>query len=404
MSLSPPELLKRSTPPTILTLICLAAMSALVMNMFLPSLPGMAEYFHTEYRIMQLSVAINLAVSGFLQIFIGPLGDKFGRRHMIIGGLCVFLIATLGCLTSTNIWIFLTFRALQAFVATAMVLSRAIVRDLFPQDRAASVMGYVTMGMSVSPMLGPILGGYLDEAYGWHANFWALFIMGLVVMALVVFDLGETAPAKGQKFRDQFQEYPELLRSPRFWGYTLAAAFSSGAFFAYLGGAPFVGTKVFGLTPKELGLHFSTPAIGYFFGNFISGRYSERFGVNKMVLWGAWIVAIGIGLNLVITLMGLGHSYIFFGLMTTMGAGNGLVIPNATAGALSVRPRLAGTASGLGGALMIGGGAAWSAWSGAMLTEGSGAAPLLWIRFLSSVLGIAAILLVMSREQRLRVR
>ncbi|WP_294621672.1 multidrug effflux MFS transporter [uncultured Roseovarius sp.] len=395
------RLLDRSTPPHILTLILLAGISALAMNIFLPSLPGMTAYFDTEYRLIQLSVALYLAVNASLQIIMGPISDRLGRRPVILGGMGIFLLATLGCIFASNILIFLTFRMIQATVVVAMVLSRAVVRDMVPEREAASMIGYVTMGMAVVPMIGPAIGGVLDQVFGWKANFWALFILGVGVFWLTWRDLGETAPLSGRSLAQQFREYPELLTSPRFWGYSMAAALASGAFFAYLGGAPFVGDRVFGLDPATLGLYFGAPAIGYFLGNFISGRFSVRVGVNRMVLWGTLFNAGGIGLNLLLFYAGLGTPLTFFGLMTMMGLGNGMLIPNATAGALSVRPHLAGTASGLSGAMMIGGGAALSALAGALLGPGTGAFPLLWIMLCTAMGAIVAIGVVIWRERKL---
>ena len=161
--------LDRTTPPHISTLILLAGLSALAMNIFLPSLPGMVAYFNTEYRLIQLSVALYLGVNAALQLLMGPISDRWGRRPVILWGLGLFLVATLGCIAAPNVYVFLTFRMVQASVVVAMVLSRAIVRDMVPQDRAASMIGYVTMGMAVVPMIGPAFGGLLDEAFGWQA-------------------------------------------------------------------------------------------------------------------------------------------------------------------------------------------------------------------------------------------
>ncbi|WP_412505446.1 multidrug effflux MFS transporter [Roseovarius sp. SYSU LYC5161] len=393
--------LDRATPPHVVTLILLAGISALAMNIFLPSLPGMTAWFETEYRLMQLSVALYLGVNAALQILMGPVSDRLGRRPVILGGMAIFLLATVGCIVAGNVWVFLFFRMCQASVVVAMVLSRAVVRDMVPQDQAASMIGYVTMGMAVVPMIGPAIGGVLDAAFGWQASFWLLFALGALVTWMTWADLGETAPLSGQTFAEQIRDYPKLLKSPRFWGYSMAAALSSGSFFAYLGGAPFVGDQVFGLSPEELGVYFGAPAIGYFLGNFVSGRFSVRVGVNRMVLWGATINAGGIALNLTLFQMGLGTPIGFFGLMTFMGLGNGMTIPNATAGALSVRPELAGTASGLSGAMMIGGGAALSALAGTLLSPGTGAFPLLWLMVGTAASGIVAIALVMRRERRL---
>ena len=391
--------LNRSTPPNIFTLILLAGISALAMNMFLPSLPGMATYFETDYRLLQLSVALYLAVNAVMQIVLGPLSDRFGRRPVVLTGMIIFLLATLGCIISTNVYVFLTFRMLQATIVAAMVLSRAIVRDMVPQNQAASMIGYVTMGMAVVPMIGPAIGGVLDQLFDWHANFWLLLFLGGLVTLIAWADLGETAPKGNGSMRKQFREYPMLLKSYRFWGYSMASALSSGAFFAYLGGGPFVGAHVFDLPPAQLGLYFGAPAIGYFLGNFLSGRLSVRVGVNRMVLWGILISTAGIALNLLMFEFNLGSANSFFGLMTLLGLGNGMTIPNATAGALSVHSNLVGTASGLSGAMMIGGGAALSALAGIMLTPSSGAFPLLWIMLITSLLGVFAISAVILRER-----
>ncbi|MEP1768659.1 MAG: multidrug effflux MFS transporter [Sulfitobacter sp.] len=399
--LAPIKLGDRRSPPHIVTLILLAGMSACAMNMFLPSLPAMAVYFETEYAVMQLSVAIYLAFSGFLQIFIGPLSDKFGRRPIVLWGLGTFCVATVGCIFAPNIEVFLTFRMIQAGIATSMVLSRAAVRDMYSQDRAASMIGYVTMGMAVVPMISPAFGGILEHWFGWQAVFWGLFLMGAAVWLLAWSDMGETAQLSGKSLTAQFAEYPELLRSPRFWGYAMACGFSSGAFFAYLGGAPFVGGEIFKMAPATLGFFFGAPAVGYFIGNFVTARFAVKYGVNHMVLWGCIANALGGLVSLLIFMSGYGTPLSFFGMMTFVGLGNGLVIPNATAGMLSVRPHLAGTASGLGGAIMIGGGAALSAWIGMLLTHESGAFPLLWMMLITAVLGLFAILLVMRRERQL---
>ncbi|WP_435138420.1 multidrug effflux MFS transporter [Pseudopelagicola sp. nBUS_19] len=395
--------LDRATPPHIFTLILLAGVSALSMNIFLPSLPSMTIYFQTNYSMMQLSVAGYLGANAILQILIGPISDKLGRRPVILGGLAVFLIATLGCIYASNVIVFLTFRMVQTAVVATMVLSRAVVRDMVPTNEAASMIGYVTMGMTVVPMLGPALGGILDQAFGWQSSFWILFLVGLLILIITWADLGETKKNSGLSLSQQFREYPELLASPRFWGYSLSSACSSGAFFAYLGGAPFVATDIFGLTPSEMGLFFGAPAVGYFFGNYFSGRFSVRFGINRMILWGCTTCVFGTGMSVMIFFLGLGSAESFFGLMTFVGFGNGLAIPNATSGALSVRPHLAGTASGLSGAIMLGGGAGLSALAGALIGTDSGAFPLLWLMFVTTSLGIFAISAVIYRERRLNV-
>ncbi len=393
--------LDRKTPPHISTLILLAALPALSMNMFLPSIPAMADYFNVDYKVMQLSISLYLAMTALLQLFIGPLSDRYGRRPIILWGSAIFIVATLGCIMAPTAQAFLTFRMIQAVIATGMALSRAVVRDMVPGAEAASMIGYVTMGMSISPMIGPFFGGVLDTYFGWHATFWVLAILGLFLLILTWADLGETSTTQNTSFVKQFKQYPELLLSRRFWGYALAATFSSGAFFAYLGGAPFVGEKLFHMNSIWLGISFGAVSVGYLIGNFISGRFSTRIGINRMILVGSAIITCGIFCSLVLFYLGFGSPFVFFAFMPSVGIGNGMVLPNANAGMLSVRPSLAGSAAGLGGALQVGGGAAIAAISGFLLSTESGVFPLLWLMMISGALGFAAINYVVHRERSL---
>ena len=403
MSARPPlRFLDRTTPPHIVTLVMLAGVSALNMSIFLPSLNQMAVYFDTEYAVMQLAVSGYLAATAVLQLFVGPISDRFGRRRVMLAALVLFVLCTIGALLAQSVTAFLIFRIGQAVVATGMVLSRAIVRDMVPQDEAASMIGYVTMGMALIPMIGPTIGGVLEQAFSWHASFVFLAVAGVAVFVLALFDQGETVKSGGVGFAEQFKGYPGLLSAPRFWGYSLCAAFGSGAFFAFLGGAPYVAEAVYGLSPVMTGLAFGAPAIGYALGNFIAGRLSARIGVNRMAFWGNTVAVMGMGLSLAVTATGVESALLFFGFCSILGLGNGMMLPNATAGLLSVRPQLAGTASGLGGALMIGGGAALSQLAGVVLAGRDTALPLQELMFASVVLALLSILFVMRREARLQ--
>ena len=393
--------LDRRTPPHIATLILLAGISALSMSIFLPSLNHMADHFGTDYAVMQLAVTLYLVATAVLQVIIGPIADRFGRRPVVIGGLAIFVAASIGAIFAPTIEVFLAFRLLQAVVATGMALSRAIVRDMVPQDQAASMIGYVTMGMSLVPMLGPMVGGILDELFDWRASFATLAALGTLVLVLSILDQGETVRGQGQSFAQQARGYPVLFRSPRFWGYTACAAFGSGAFFALLGGSSFVAGEVFGLSPLWTGIALGSPAVGYAFGNFLSGRFTTRIGIDRMALAGTLVATAGMTASLLVTWAGVSHPLVFFGFCTTLGLGNGLMLPSATSGTLSVRPELAGTASGLGGAIMIAGGAAMAALAGALLVPGAGTLPLQAIMAGCSVLAVLSILFVMWRARQL---
>ena len=396
--------LNRSTPPHILTLILLASISALTMNIFLPSLPNIASELNSSTSILGLSVGIYLASSAVLQLIIGPFSDQFGRRPLILWSLIIFCISTLATVFVTNTAQFLILRIFQAISACCMVLARAIVRDTTESiEKAGSKIAYVTMGMALVPMVGPAIGGLLDYQYGWEASFWLLFILGLVILIISFFDVGETLSDHNQSFLEQISTYPSLLRSKRFWGYCLSSAFVSGAFFSYLGGAPFVGNEVFGLEPKDLGFWFGAPAIGYVLGNFLSGRFSTKIGLDKMIFLGVTTALFGVSISMTISLLDHGSVLSFFGLMTLVGLGNGMSIPNATAAMMSINPKLAGTAAGLGSAIMIGGGAGLSAIANFILIHGSSEIPLIMLMWTSVFCGLCSVAYVSYRKKTLEV-
>ena len=397
-----PVFLNRETQPSMLMLVLLASISALAMNSFLPSLPNMAEHFGSSTALMGLSVGVYLGTSAIFQILVGPLSDRIGRRTVSLWALIIFSVVSISCVYAPNTFVFMVLRALQAIAACTFVVARAIVRDTTETQASGSKIAYISMGTAICPMFGPALGGLLDGWFGWEANFWFIGGLGFFILLIAYFDLGETVPENTQGFRQQFSEYPELLLSRRFWGYCLASAFGAGAFFAYLGGGPFVGSIVYNLSPEMLGLYFGAPAIGYFFGNFLSGRFTILFGIDAMILWGLWIIFSGLSLSMVCSYVGYGTVETFFGFMIFVGLGNGLTIPNATAGMLSVRPHLAGTASGLGGAMMIAIGAALSTLAGAFLIPGSNEMPLLMLMWFSSLSGVAVIIYVCQRNKRLK--
>lgn len=386
--------LDRNTPPHVITLVLVAGLAALCMNVFLPSLPAMAVYFGTDYAVMQLAVSGYLAATACLQLVLGPLSDLFGRRPVMLASIIIMILATLVCAFAPNITVFMIGRVVQAAIVSGFVLARAIVRDMVPADRAASMIGYVTMGMSVVPMIGPTIGGILNDFAGWQASFALLVVLGIAVLVLTYFDLGETNNQTSASFSQQFRAWPELLRSGRFWGYALTSTFSSGMFFSFLGGAPFVGSVLYGLSPAMLGVQFFFMATGYMLGNFISGRYASRIGIGPMMLRGNIVGTVGVVIAILLPWLGFDNAYAFFLPLSLIGLGNGITLPSANAGMVSVQPHLAGSASGLGGALTIGGGAMLSVLAGALLSVEAGTLPLLCVMLVTALMAISITLYV----------
>lgn len=386
--------------PHILTLVVATAAGPLAMNVFLPSLPAIARHYQADYSVVQLMVAVYLASTAVLQLGIGPLSDRFGRRRVMLASFAIFIAGTFASLYAPTIEALLACRVLQAFSAAGMVLSRAIVRDTVGMDEAASRMGYITMGMALAPMVGPVIGGFLDQYYGWQSTFVLTLGYAVVATAVIWNDLNETNLSPTSSFVAQFRAYPELLRSRRFWAFTLTAGFTSGAFFAFLGGGPYVATEMLGLGPMDYGLYFMLVSIGYMVGNFMSGRYARRLGVNRMMLSGNIVSTAGTISSIVMFASGFNHPIALFGPVALLGVGNGLTLPSANAGLVSVRPHLAGSASGLGGSLQIGSGAALAVIAGWLLTPQSGPYPLLVVMSVSAACAIGATLFGMSVDRR----
>ncbi len=392
--------LDRTTPPHIITLVVIAGVAALCMNVFLPSLATMAVYFETDYAVMQFAVSGYLAATACLQLVIGPLSDLFGRRPVMLASIAVMIVATLVCMLAPNITVFMIGRVAQAAVVSGFVLARAIVRDMVPMEQAASMIGYVTMGMSVVPMVGPTVGGLLNDISGWQSSFALLCLLGLGILALAWLDLGETNHNRSASFSQQFHAWPELLRSPLFWGYALTSTFSSGMFFSFLGGAPFVGSVLYGLSPAMLGLQFFFMASGYMLGNFISGRYASEIGITRMMLSGNVIGIAGIIAAIALISVGAESAYAFFVPLALIGVGNGVTLPSANGGMVSVQPHLAGSASGLGGAMTIGGGAALSVLASSVLSKEDGTWPLLLVMLATGLVALLTTYIVRLQEKR----
>lgn len=383
-----------ASPPMLFTLILLCGSSVLSLNMFLPSLSAMAADFDVDYAVMSLSVAGYLAVTAALQLIIGPLSDRFGRRPVLLAALAIFTAASLVCAFTTDIRVFLAFRAVQGAIIAGWTLSIAVIRDTAPPQEAASLMGYVSMSMAVAPMLGPVLGGGLDTLFGWRASFLTYAGLGVAAFALCWADLGETNKSPSKTFAAQFRTYPALLRSGRFWGYALCMAVSIGAFHAFLAGAPLVATGIYGMSTAMLGFCMGTITAGFMLGSFLSGRLARRFALTTMMLAGRIAACAGLLAGLALLAGGLTHVALIFGATIFVGIGNGLTTPSASAGALSVKPELAGSAAGLIGALTAAAGATLTQVTGAVLTVENGAHGLLIIMLLASLTGLFAALYV----------
>ncbi len=387
------------TAPRIITLVLLTSLSVLSLNMFLPSMERMAQDFQADYGLMSLSLGGYLAASAVFQMILGPISDKIGRRKVMLFGIAVFTLASVGCALAENVYVFLCFRMVQCFVGVGMVLSRAVVRDMAPPEEAARLLGVIGTAMALAPLLGPVLGGLLDEAFGWRATFWAFVVMGSALLVLTWSDMGETNLSPSTSYVEQFRSYPELFRAQLFWAYCVLLVFSVGGFFAFLGGAPQVGAAAYGLTPALVGVGMGSISAGFMAGNIVSARKGGAWGIVRLMTLGRWFATLGPLAALGLIVAGISHPAVLFGGAIFVGIGNGLTLPGANAGVMSVAPRLAGSASGLSGALTLAGGAAISTIVGALVSNAFGVHVLLASLVITSGIGLAAAVAVGRLEE-----
>jgi len=339
------------SPPRLITLTLLTALSALTLNMVLPSLPSMARDLAARESVTALVVSGYMVASALFQLGLGPISDRFGRRPVMLGALLLYTGASLGCLLAPNVSVLLVCRVLQAVMVAGTVVSSAAIRDRHSAVESAAKLSLIGSAMAVAPMLGPMLGGVLDVSLGWRAVFALYALLGGALLLLTWSDMGETR-ALGLP-APRLADWVALLRSSRYWAYVLCTAFTIGAFYVFVTGVPYVGKAAWGLSPAEVGLGVGSITGGFLVGAAISARQARRVGVGVLLVAGRVVAVLGMVLGLGVFAAGASHPLALFGLTLFIGLGNGLTLPSANAGTLSVRPALAGTAAGLGGALVM---------------------------------------------------
>ena len=333
----------------------LAAMTALApmsLQIFVPALPAIQAHFAVSTGTAQLALSLSMLANAVAALSYGPLSDRFGRRPVVLAGLAMFIAGSVLCALAPSIGVLVVGRVVQAGGGAAgMVIARAIVRDLYEREQAASMIAYLTMAMVVAPMLSPSVGALLLGLFDWRAIFISLTGVGCLLLWGTQQRLRETSAGGfgGAGWSDLLSGTAALVRSRAFVAYVLQSAFAIAVFFAFVAGAPYYMIDVLHRPATEYGLWFIVVSLGFMAGNFAAARLTRRIGLDRMVLIGSWLVLLGIALAAGLALGGLWTPAALFGPMMLATFGNGLSIPNAQAGAISVDPVLAGTASGLSG-------------------------------------------------------
>jgi DHA1 family bicyclomycin/chloramphenicol resistance-like MFS transporter len=378
-------------------LVAVSALQPFSLNVLAPATPGLARALATDYATVQLTLTLYLLGVAVTQPAVGPVSDRYGRRPCILAGVALFGVGSALGAAAGSIEALLAARIVQAVGGgTCFALARAVIRDTAAKNQAASLFGYLTMAMVVSPMVAPLVGGTLDHHFGWRSIFWVMIGLSAAVGAAAYLHLKETAPLRlGASLRAMVRGYPDLLSDRTFIGYTFALSSTSAAFFGFVAGAPYVVVEVMGRSPDVYGFYFLATAGAYMAGNFLSGRFGERIGSERLTYLGLYFSLASMAIELFcLFALAWTPTTLFLPLMLN-GVGNGLTIPGGTAAALSARPDLAGTAAGLVGAAQLGLGALSAALIGHLVLIAPSA--LVWGMLACIALGWLALTALVGR-------
>jgi MFS transporter, DHA1 family, multidrug resistance protein len=373
-----PEEVRRAPWRLLVLLVGMSAIGPLSLNILVPAVPGLVATLRSDPATVQLTMSLYLFGLAFSQLALGPLSDRFGRRPVLLSGLGITAITSIAAVAATSIAGLIAARTAQSFGAsTGLVVGRAMIRDLYERDRAASMIGWVTMGVIVAPMVAPLIGGLLDTAFGWHSIFVFIAAASMLVLIWAAVELPETRATHAMEPVRLWTEIRALAASPSFAGYVLAAALGSAPFFVFLGGSPHAVITIMGYSSAVYGAWFALNSVGYMAGNFGAARFSQRYGVNAMIWWGTIIgIAGGIISSALSWLVPHWGPAIIFVPQLIMSVGNGMLLPNSIAGAVSVRPQAAGTASGVIGFVQMAIGAGAAQFGSHLLAEAATPLPM----------------------------
>ena len=387
----------------LLTLTMTSSLGMVASTIYVPSIPAIAAAFETSIPRVQLSFVGYLLAFAASMLVLGPLSDRCGRRRTILFGLGVSALSGIACTVSPTVEFLIGARVVQGVGACAgLVVGRAITRELWGREAAAQVIAGRAIAATLMQAFAPVVGGYLQEWFGWRSNFAFIAVLAGVAMVLVRrYIPGErTEVLSGLPLRGIFESYQTLIKTPRFMSYAFTAAGSHAGFHIFAAGAPAVLIVGFGVRPEEYGYYASLPPFGFLVGSFLSNRLTRRLGIDGLIGIGSMVVIPAGAVMVVLALLGIASPYAVIGPMILICCSSGLITPNATAGSLGVKAGIVGTASGLGSFMQMTG----AAGATAALSLGPTGSPLM----LASVIALVGLFAVtafgslMQFEQRLR--
>ena len=385
----------------IVLLAALQAFGPLSIDMYLPGLPQIAADLASPESSIQLTITAFLMGLFIGMLFYGPLSDKYGRRPLLIGGISLYLLASLGCILASDANQLVALRFVQALGgAAASVLGRVVVRDLFPINEAARVLSLMHLITMIATLIAPLLGGYLLLIFGWRALFVALMIFAGTVLVVTAFKVPETntGDSRNASVLGAFAAYFRIVRHPLALGYILCMSFSFAGMFAYITASPFVYINYFGVQPQHYAWLFSLNIGAIILFVTINARTVLKTGPRRMLMIGASIAAAS-GIALLVTgLQGMGGlPAIVAGLFGYVGV-TGVLGANSMASLLQHYPQQAGAVAGLAVATQFGFGALASSLVSA-LHDGT-PLPMTLVVGLAGLLSASALVMALLSERQ----
>jgi DHA1 family bicyclomycin/chloramphenicol resistance-like MFS transporter len=340
------------------TLALLTALLPLSTDMYLPSLPAIGRSFDAGPAQAQLTLSTFLVGMVAGQIIYGPLSDSIGRRPALFAGVALFALASMLCAVAHSIETLIAARFVQALGAAGpVVIGRAIVRDLHDGARAGRELSRMGMIMGFIPAIGPVAGGWLEQAFGWRASFWATALAAVALGGFAWRALPETNRAARSRWPGLgriAQEYREVLKAPAFRAYVAVLIGSHAGLFTFISTATFVLQGRYGLSPLAFGLGFGATGLGFVCGSFVAQRIVTDLGLDGVLRIGVTLIAAAGAMATTLMLAGVPSAFVVLGPAALYTFGHGLVQPQAQAGALMPHPERAGAAASLTGIFQLG--------------------------------------------------
>ena len=338
----------RKVPP--LWLLALITVSGtLAMHMFVPALPEAAHDLHASITAMQMTISLYILGVACGQLIYGPLSDALGRRPMLLVGLALYVVASLGAALAPDVHTLVAARVLQALGGCAgLALGRAVVRDTATMDDAVRNLALINLMMMIGPGVSPLLGSAFSSNFGWRSVFVLLAVLGAITLAFTWRLLPETSKPTGTiNVGVLARDYGALLRSPAFVGFALGGGCSTTSVYAFIAAAPFIVSVELHRSVHEVGFYLAALIVGMSLGNMVTRQLIRRVPITRLLI-------IGNGMSVVsgfcmLALVLSGHLSVFgiFGLMFPFALGAGMASPAALTKALSIDAKRVGSASGL---------------------------------------------------------